>query len=169
MALRSLQNAAVVICRIGTGTAFAVLIAAVLTQVVGRSIINDSPAWTEELTRYGLLWLVAFGTGLSFRTGDLVNVDIVSEALPGRWPWRFRLVSAVLTAVLCAALLWPAWFYTSIGVRQTSPVLKIRMDFIHASVLVLLAILFLFALFRIVGMLAGSDDGRPTASPELEP
>ncbi|MCT4684507.1 MAG: TRAP transporter small permease subunit [Roseicyclus sp.] len=68
----------VVLARLGTGLAFAVLIAAVLIQVVGRTV-GRSPVWSEELTRYALLYLVAFGAGLAFRSGDLVNADVISE------------------------------------------------------------------------------------------
>ena len=95
-------------CRIGVGLSFAVLLAAVLIQVVGRTV-GSSPVWTEELTRFALLYLTAFGVGLSFRSGDLVNVDVVCESLPGNWPWRLRLISAALTAGLCAVLILPAW------------------------------------------------------------
>jgi TRAP-type C4-dicarboxylate transport system permease small subunit len=38
--------------------AFTVLIGAVLLQVVGR-ITGGAPVWTEELTRYALLFMVA--------------------------------------------------------------------------------------------------------------
>ncbi|HEU0222893.1 MAG TPA: TRAP transporter small permease subunit, partial [Paracoccaceae bacterium] len=124
--------------RVAIGLAFLVLSAAVLIQVLGRSVLSASPVWTEELTRFALLYLAAIGAGLSYRTGDLVNVDLVCEALPGRLPWLLRLVSAVATAGLCALLLVPAWTYTRIGAMQTSPALGWRMDFVHASMLVLL-------------------------------
>lgn len=151
--------------RLLTGLAFAVLIVAVLWQVIGR-ITGDSAVWTEELTRFALLFLVAFGTGLSLRTGDLVNVDLVCEALPGRLPWLLRLVSAILTAGLCLILIPGAWKYTAIGAMQTSPALGWRMDYIHASVLVLLVSLALFAALRAVAMIAGASDGRPEHRPE---
>ena len=157
----------VLTCRIGTGLAFAVLIGAVTTQVVGRSILHSSPPWTEELTRYAMLWMVACAAGLSFRSGDLVNVDILSEALPGRWPWLLRLVSAVATLGLCAVLIAPALRYTAIGAMQTSPVLKLPMTYVHASILGLLVLLALFALLRIVAMLAGTSDGRPHVNPDM--
>ena len=151
----------VALSRVAVGLAFAVLMAAVMVQVLGRSVFNDSPVWTEELTRFALLYLAAFGVGLSFRSGDLVNVDIVCDMLPGAWSWRLRLFSAVVTAALCAALIGPAWKYTSIGAMQTSPALGWRMDYIHASVLVLLASLMLFAATRVVMMLLGRSDGAP--------
>lgn len=161
-----LTEGLVSLSRLGVGLAFGVVIFAVLVQVIGRSVFAFSPVWTEELTRFGLLFLIAFGAGASLRTGDLVNVDVVCEALPGRAPWRLRLVSAALTGLLCLALIGPAWRYTSIGAMQTSPALGWRMDFIHATVLIVLAGLALFAALRVLGMLTGATDGRPTAAPE---
>lgn len=149
------------VCRLAIGAAFLVLIVAVTVQVLGRSVFASSPVWTEELTRFALLYLAAFGAGLSFRNGELVNVDLFCESLPGRWPWRLRLFSAVATALLCGLLILPAWSYTSIGALQTSPALGWRMDFIHASVLVLLSALLLFSLLRALAMLTGGSDGLP--------
>lgn len=153
----------VIFCRIGVGLSFAVLLAAVLIQVVGRTI-GSSPVWTEELTRFALLYLTAFGVGLSFRSGDLVNVDVICEALPGNWPWRLRLVSAVATAGLCAVLILPAWKYFSIGRLQTSPAMGLRMDAVHMSILGLLVLLMTFAALRAISMLIGSESGLPTRS-----
>ena len=149
------------------GIAFAVLSASVIIQVVSRTLLESSPIWTEELTRFALLYLAAFGAGLSYRTGDLVNVDIVCEALPGRWPRTLRFVSAVATAALCAVLAYAAWRFTSIGAMQSSPALGWRMDFLHASMLVLLLSILVFSALRVVRMLAGTSDGKPIASEEI--
>lgn len=157
---KQLQPAVVAFCRLAVGLSFAVLIFAVLVQVLGRAFAS-SPVWTEELTRFALLYLAALGTGLSYRSGDLVNVDIVSESLPGRLPFLLRLASAMATALLCAVLLLPAWRFTIIGNLQTSPALDWKMSFIHASILVLIAGLLVFALLRLLAMLSGRSDGRP--------
>ena len=156
------------VSRAGIGLAFAVLMAAVLIQVLGRSVFSDSPVWTEELTRFALLFLAAFGAGLSFRSGDLVNVDLICDGLPGAWPRRLRLVSALATAVLCALLLVPAWTFTSIGALQTSPALGWRMDLIHGSVLVLVVSLFVFSLLRAAEMIVGGSDGKPADARDPE-
>ena len=151
----------VLLSRAATGAAFLVLIGAVLIQVLGRSVFQSSPVWTEELTRFGLLFLAAFGAGLSFKSGDLVNVDIVSESLPGNWPRRLRFFGAIVTAAMCALLIMPAWKYTSIGAMQTSPALGWRMDFIHASVLILIVSLMVFSAARAVEMALRLSDGHP--------
>jgi len=155
--------------RFATGTAFLVLMLAVLVQVLGRSVFNDSPVWTEELTRFALLYLAAFGAGLSLQSGDLVNVDIISESLPSPWPKFLRMLGALLTAMLCAILIMPAWKYTSIGAMQTSPALAWRMDFIHASVLVMLVSLMIFSAARAISILTGNSDGLPQNRIEESP
>lgn len=159
VSLRKFIQVAEVLCRIGVGVAFAVLIAAVVIQVVGRSVIGNSPVWTEELTRFALLFLAAFGAGLSYRSGDLVNVDVICDALPGRIPWLLRLLSAVATAALCIVLIRPAWTFMSIGGLQTSPALGWRMDFVLVSVLLMVVSLALFATARIAEMLTTPSDG----------
>lgn len=156
--MKRIKNVVVLVCSVGTGAAFFVLMAAVLTQVLGRTLAS-SPVWTEELTRFAMLFMVALGAGLAFRSGDLVNVDIVCESLPGHWPRRLRLFSATATFALCAILIPAAWKYVSIGKLQTSPALGVRMDFVHLSVLLMLVVLAVFSLLRVVSMIAGGDSG----------
>lgn len=153
-------QAIVVLARIGAGLAFLLLIIAVLVQVVGRTTGN-SPVWSEELTRFALLYLVAFGAGLSLRTGDMVNVDVISENLPGKLPWILRLVSAAATAGLALYLLPHAWRFTTIGQMQSSPALGLKMSYVHFTVFLFLALLALFAVLRVIAMLTGAEDGKP--------
>jgi TRAP-type C4-dicarboxylate transport system permease small subunit len=153
-------------CRIGVGVSFFVLIVTVLTQVLGRTF-GSSPIWTEELTRFAMLYMVAFGAGLSLRSGDLVNVDVACENMPGNWPWRLRLISATMTAMLCAYLILPAWKYVSIGAMQTSPAMTLRMDFVHFTVFGLLVTLLLFSAFRVIRMVFAGDDGKADVREDL--
>lgn len=131
------------------GIAFMVLIGVVLTQVVGRAL-GSSPIWTEELTRYALLYMAAIGAGLSLRSGDLVNVDLVYKAVSEVWIRRLRLFSAGATAFMCAVLLAPAWRYVKIGELQTSPAMGLRMNYVHFAAFAMLLILLVFAVLRIL-------------------
>lgn len=154
------------ICRLLILAAFLILMGAVLLQVYARTFLSSAPVWTEELTRFCLLYIGALGAGLALRSGDMVNVDLLCESLPGRMPWLLRLISAALTVVFAVTLLPAAWDYTMIGSRQTAPSLGWRMDFVHATQLVLLVALGLWALMRIIEMLSGSHDGRAIPNSE---
>ena len=147
------------LCRLLILVAFLLLSASVL-QVFARTFLSTAPVWTEELTRFCLIYIGALGAGLALRGGDMVNVDLLCESLPGRWPWRLRLVSAVLTALFAGGLLAAAWQYTRVGLRQTAPSLGWRMDFLHVTMLILFVTLGLWALMRIFEMLTGRHDGR---------
>ncbi|MDT8343377.1 MAG: TRAP transporter small permease subunit [Thermohalobaculum sp.] len=155
----------IAVARLGAGLSFAVLCAAVLIQVAGRTL-GVSPVWTEELTRFALLYLIAFGAGLALRSGDLVNVDVIVAALPVRAAWLFRLIAAGATAGLALYLLPHAWRFVAIGAMQRAPALGLRMDFAHVTVWLMLALLALFAALRVVGMLSGAEDGTPDARAE---
>lgn len=165
--IRSLNRVLTRASEILVGLAFLVLIVAVTIQVLGRSALFDSPVWTEELTRFALLYLTAFGVGLSFVKGDLVNVDIICESLPGPIPWLLRIMSAAMVAALCCILIVPALEFTKIGALQTSPALGWRMTYIHASILVLLVCLFVFSLVRIGTLLleGNKDKGKSNEVP----
>ncbi|WP_434054000.1 MAG: TRAP transporter small permease subunit [Roseibium sp.] len=137
------------LCRAGVLIAFMVLIIAVLTQVLGRAI-GDSPVWTEELTRFALIYMTALGVGLGLMSGDLVNVDIVCDALPDPWPRVLNVVASLATAFLAAILLPGAWRYVQIGFLQKSPAMGLQMSFVHFSVFLLFLLLLLFAVMRAV-------------------
>ncbi|WP_306142439.1 TRAP transporter small permease [Roseibium sp. MMSF_3412] len=137
------------LCRAGVLIAFMVLIIAVLTQVLGRAI-GDSPVWTEELTRFALIYMTALGVGLGLMSGDLVNVDIVCDALPDPWPRILNIAASLATAFLAAILLPGAWKYVQIGFLQKSPAMGLQMSFIHFSVFLLFLLLLVFAVMRAV-------------------
>ncbi|MGC9418045.1 MAG: TRAP transporter small permease [Rhodovulum sp.] len=154
------------IARLGTGVAFSLLIGAVLIQVVGR-FLGSSPVWAGKLARYALLFTKAFGTGLAFRAGDLVNVDVVCDSLLGRAPWMLRLVAAIVTAGLALYFLPHAWRQVAIGKMQSSPALGLRMDFAHVTGWLMLAFLSLFGALSIPDTLTGTETGKPE-KPEEE-
>lgn len=137
------------ICRLTVLTVFIVLITAVLIQVTGR-ISGNSPVWTEELTRFALIYLTAAGAGLGLMSGDLVNVDIVCDSLPSPWPKWLRIFASLATAGLSIAMIPGAIKYMQIGTMQKSAALTLQMNFVHFSVLLLFSSLLAFALIRAI-------------------
>lgn len=154
-------------CRAAVGLTFFALIVVVTIQITTRTFDLPSFVWTEELSRYLLLYMVAFGIGLSLMTGEFVAVDLLQEAVSEKAAWWMRLVATAATAILAAVMIWPAWRFVSIGAFQRSPSLRVTMDLVHASVFTLSVLLFLFAALRVVAMLAGADDGRPQRPEEI--
>lgn len=149
-----LRSTIVLLTSIAAGLAFCVMITAVLTQVIGRTI-GSSPVWTEELTRFALLYMTAFGVGLSLRSGDLVNVDIVCDNLPKPFPKILKLISTAITLGFCVLLVMPALKFFQIGAMQRSPALGLRMDFMHVAIVILLVLLGVFCVLRLIRIARG--------------
>ena len=134
---------------------FSVLLGAVVVQVVSRLTLPHPPVWTEELSRFALLFTAAVAAGLSLRSGDLVNVDIVTTALPPRARLALEAVVMVVIIGFCVSLLPGAWDFTDIGSLQTSPAMGWNMFWIHISMLVAPLTLALACLERLLRILAG--------------
>ena len=57
----------------------------VFLQFFTRYVMNDSLAWTEEIARYGLMWVVFIGGAMVTRRNSHIAVELVSNVMkPGR-------------------------------------------------------------------------------------
>src|SRR5436190_8910397 len=56
----------------------------VFLQFFTRYVLNDSLAWTEEIARYGLMWLTFIGGAVVTRKKTHIAVELVSNVMkPG--------------------------------------------------------------------------------------
>ena len=131
---------------------FVTLLSAVCLQVFSRLFLPRPPVWTEELSRFCLLYLTAFGAGLALRSGELANVDLFGPLL-GDLPRRLAdAFVAVVVFLFALALIRPSLDFVAIGQFQRSPALLWNMYWIHLAVLiapVTLAIAAIERLFQI--------------------
>lgn len=142
---------------------FVTLLSAVCLQVFSRLFLPRPPVWTEELSRFCLLYLTAFGAGLALRTGELANVDLFGPLL-GDLPRRLADAFVAGVVLLFAlALIPPSLDFVAIGQFQRSPALLWNMYWIHLAVLVApvtLAIAAIERLFQIVMQEPGQEPGQ---------
>jgi TRAP-type transport system small permease protein len=143
------------VLRVLVAACFSVLLAAVLLQVVSRLTLPNPPVWTEELSRYCLLFCAAFGIGLALRSGELVGVDLVTMALPRAGKAAVEVLSCLAMAGFGLLLLAPGWSFVDIGSLQTSPALDWNMFWVHMAVLIAPVALVLAAVERLFRVLSG--------------
>ena len=56
----------------------------VFLQFFTRYVLNDSLAWTEEIARYGLMWVVFIGGAMVTRRNTHIAVELLSNVMkPG--------------------------------------------------------------------------------------
>ena len=86
--------------------------------VVLRYAFNYSFAWTEEVVRYSIVWLVFIGGSIAARRGAHICMDIIVVYLP---PRAKLAMAALATAIAClftllityygVILTWSIWSY----------------------------------------------------------
>ncbi|MEA2935167.1 MAG: hypothetical protein QOD74_1813 [Variibacter sp.] len=107
----------------------------VFLQFFTRYILNDSLAWTEEIARYGLMWVTFIGGAVVTRKRTHIAVELISNLMkPG--PLRTALFVAVdmITLVFLALL---AYFSVTIIERmhdQRMTVFDLEMSYVYAGV-----------------------------------
>ena len=107
----------------------------VFLQFFTRYILNDSLSWTEEIARYGLMWLAFIGGAVVTRKKSHIAVELLSN-LMGPGPLRAALLALVdLVTVGFLGLL--AYFSVTIIERmhnQTMTVVELPMSIVYAGV-----------------------------------
>lgn len=139
------------VCQVGTIAAFSVLAIVTLMQVVGRIPWIDSPAYTEEVARFALIYLVAFSCGLAALRGELVNVDLFIGLLPPRGRKFAEALSLVLTIGFAAAIVPGSWGYMLNGFGERARAIDFSMVWVYAAVLIIPLALIFFCTVRLFG------------------
>ncbi len=125
---------------------FVAIAAAVFLQVFSRFLLPMTPSWTEEVSRYCFIYLVASAIGLAWRDGDIISLDLYQHRLGPRGQAIHRLVMSALTGLASLATLVTVPALIQIGSFQRSPALGMPMKYVYFALFVLLASLAFHAL-----------------------
>lgn len=107
----------------------------VFLQFFTRYILNDSLAWTEEIARYGLMWLAFIGGAVVTRKKTHIAVELLGNLMKPS-PLRTALF-ALVDFVTLGFLALLAWFSISITERmqsQTMTVFDLPMSYVYGGV-----------------------------------
>lgn len=128
---------------------FLVMVITTFAQVVFRFVFFNSLSWSEELSRYCLVWLTFIGGALGVKK----KVHVAVEALTMLFPESIKRTAArfnyILLAVFAAILIKYGFALASFNMRQLSPAMQIPIGLIYAAIPVggLFALIFILELF----------------------
>src|SRR5262245_42767594 len=106
----------------------------VFLQFFTRYVLNDSVAWTEEIARYGLIWVTFIGAVMVTRRNNHIAVALLPNLLPA---WAGRLLLALVDAAVLGFLGLLAYFSVLIIGRmqvQRMTVVELPMSWVYAAV-----------------------------------
>ncbi|QTP58367.1 TRAP transporter small permease [Billgrantia antri] len=132
--------------------ALVAIAATVMLQISGRLFLPYSPAWTEELSRYLFIYMVALSSGVAIRRNRHVNVELFHHRLGLQARAGYQALISLMIGAFAGILLPYAWLYAQNGAWQTSPTLKVPMLYIFFSTVVLYALVLFYS---VVGVIEG--------------
>lgn len=123
------------------GMALGLMVLSVAIGVLVRFVFthtsyNISIPWTEEVSRYLMIWTVFLGGAVAARSGKLIGVEFVVQALPVLPGRAVKYTALALSIVFYVLLSVVGWQWVKFGLTQTSPVLEVPMTVVNLAMLV---------------------------------
>jgi TRAP-type C4-dicarboxylate transport system permease small subunit len=120
------------------GLLLAVMTLAVFTQVMVRFVltaggINISAAWTEEVARYVLIWIVFLGAGIGCRKRQLISLEFVVRALPPLPGQGIVHLGLLVCLGFFGLLISVGMAFMELGAIESSPVMQIPKAWVYAA------------------------------------
>ena len=144
-----------------TGGAVAVMALAISYQVFGRYVLGHSPSWSEELSRYLMVWLTMLGAAAAMRGGGHIAVTTLVDTLSPRGRSIALALRDVALVCTCGVLAWWGFGFAAQNAAQESAAMDIPMSIPYAALptgAVLIALLVLLARLAGTPAAAGSDE-----------
>lgn len=122
----------------------------VLLQVVARLLLPISLPWTEELSRYLFIYMVALSAGAVLRRNRNVSVELFHHMLGVRAKASVQAAICLSIGIFAFLVLPYAWQYAQNGAWQTSPTLRVPMLYIFFSTVVAFALLLVYSALGVI-------------------
>ena len=107
----------------------------VFLQFFTRYVLNDSLSWTEEIARYGLMWVVFIGGAMVTRRNTHIAVELLSNVMkPG--PARATVLAFVdfVKLAFLGLLAFVSWTITERMHYQRMTVFDLPMSYVYGGV-----------------------------------
>lgn len=106
----------------------------IILQVISRFVINLPLTWSEELSRYLMIYIVFLGASLAMRHNKLISIELLPETLTGN-KRKFVIILVMIISIIFFAIL----FLQGIDMlplvqMQSSPGLQLSMAIPYASI-----------------------------------
>lgn len=142
--LNSISNG---IDRAMVGMVFFIMAAMVIVttlQVVFRVAFN-ALTWSEELSRYLLVWGTFFGATLAYKRGNHIAVTFIIDFFPMKFRVWFNVFTYLLSLVFFIVVAQQGLSMIKMQVFQISPALGLPMKYVYWSIPVSLTIMVVHA------------------------
>lgn len=121
------------------------IIVVVSIQVICRVTPLKAPAWTEEASRYTMIYLIVFSTGFAIKEKAFIGVDTIFHFISEKKKLILQFINNLLLLIFALFLLRFSVDFYKLGQPQTSVSMPIlHMNQIYFSMILLSFLLILY-------------------------
>lgn len=140
-------------------------------QVLNRNFFKLPISWTEELSRYSMIWMTMIGTCISLRKGTQMSVMLFEKKIKGIWLTILRIFDSLMVMIFSAVVMVSitALIKTQAASGQLSPAMRIPMQYVTVGIFIGMLFFCLFEvgeIIRICRAAAKGDHGDENLNPE---
>ncbi|MFN3275698.1 MAG: TRAP transporter small permease [Paracoccus sp. (in: a-proteobacteria)] len=138
------------------------LVAVLCWQVISRYGMNAPSSVTEEILRYGVIWLSLLGAAYATGKGTHLSIDMLASRLPHRGRMSLEALSCIALAIFAAIVLIVGGLRgVEIAARQTSAVMRIPMSWVYLSLPVSGVLMLIYAALNLIDVARGRQRQSP--------
>ena len=142
--------------KLGVG-GLVLLVCAVLYQVIGRYIFNDTPTWAEALSMLLVLFVTAFGLAVGVRDAGHIGLESMVALLLDRWRRRIELLIHALVGLFGFLMAQGGWMWASAKWGEKKPMLPVPDGIDYVPVVIAGVLIVLFSIEHILALLRGEE------------
>jgi TRAP-type C4-dicarboxylate transport system permease small subunit len=110
------------------------MVASVLLAVFFRYVLVDPLTWTEEFSRYMMVWSASLGMAVAFREGSHIAVTILTAQLRGKTGEIISRITQIILIVFMAIVMVEGFKLAFALWTQESPAMQIPMTWPYLAI-----------------------------------
>jgi TRAP-type C4-dicarboxylate transport system permease small subunit len=99
------------LCRFATIGLMIAIAVIIIAGFFYRYVLNDALSWSEEVSKFLMVWLTFTGAPLALRHGGHVAIELLPNALPPRLRQLVLLVTFLIILALMAVFVHQGWVF----------------------------------------------------------
>ena len=119
----------------------------IFVQVIFRYVLQNSISWSEELTRYMMIWAVFLSAGYVLRRGAHANIDMLVNTFSPKVKILLGTGSLLLIMAFSVVIIRYGLVLMRFGSRQISSALQVPMHYVYLAIPIGGALLLFYCLF----------------------
>lgn len=131
----------------------AAMIITITMQILSRTLAQAF-TWTEELSRYLLVWSTFLGATLAYKRGMHISVTFVADSFPEKAKKILFILNLLLSILFFSLAVYNGFSLMAMQIFQVSPAMQLPMRWIYLVIPASFIIMSIHALAMISGELS---------------